>query len=170
MHIQFQLLTNFIREGLKKKIKIHEKDTMLTRQRIKWCKPGKVGNLSRGWPKGSLSSSYYTEVLRRVPILSLDCSTLPLPYNAVLSKAASSPIFFLVFGMTRHGIEPQSPRPLANILLISPMAKWIIKNVGLVYFYWFGLGLWHIKLCRLFDAKFCLYRTLCLWFVNTFCK
>ena len=34
---------------------------------------------------------------------------------------ASSTIFW-VFGMTQHGIEPQSPRPLANMLLIRPMA------------------------------------------------
>ena len=28
---------------------------------------------------------------------------------------------FFVFGMTRPGIEPHSPRPLANILPIRPM-------------------------------------------------
>ena len=35
------------------------------------------------------------------------------PYNAVLSKAASSTIFW-VFGMMRPGIEPRSPGSLAN--------------------------------------------------------
>ena len=40
----------------------------------------------------------------------------------MLSKAASSTIFW-VFGMTRHGIEPWSPGPLANTLLIRPMAR-----------------------------------------------
>ena len=30
---------------------------------------------------------------------------------------------FSVFGMSRPGIEPRSPRPLANILLIKPMAR-----------------------------------------------
>ena len=40
----------------------------------------------------------------------------------MLSKVASSTIF-LVFGMTRPGIEPRSPRPLANTLLVRP-GKW----------------------------------------------
>ena len=38
----------------------------------------------------------------------------------MLSKAASSTIFW-VFVMTRPRIEPQSPGPLANTLLITPM-------------------------------------------------
>ena len=36
-----------------------------------------------------------------------------LPYTAVLSKVASRTIF-CVFGMTRPGIEPRSPEPLAK--------------------------------------------------------
>ena len=36
-------------------------------------------------------------------------------------KAASSTIFW-VFGMTRRGIEPRSPGPLANTLTIMPMS------------------------------------------------
>ena len=44
-----------------------------------------------------------------------------LPYIAVLSKEASSTIFW-VFGMTRPGIEPRSPGPLANTLTIMPMS------------------------------------------------
>ena len=45
------------------------------------------------------------------------------PYSAeCLSKAASSTIF-LVFSMTRPGIEPWSPGPVANTLLIRPMAR-----------------------------------------------
>ena len=39
-----------------------------------------------------------------------------------LSKAASSTIFW-VFGMIRPEIEPRSPGPLANTLLIKPMAR-----------------------------------------------
>ena len=35
---------------------------------------------------------------------------------------ASSTIFW-VFGMIQPGIEPQSPGPLANTLLIRPMAR-----------------------------------------------
>ena len=37
---------------------------------------GKVGDLSWGWPEGSLFNSYYTE--ERVLLHSLDCTTLPL--------------------------------------------------------------------------------------------
>ena len=42
-----------------------------------------------------------------------------------LSKAASSTIFW-VFDMTRPGIEPRSPGPLANTLLIRPMAWYFL--------------------------------------------
>ena len=54
---------------------------------------------------------------------SLDFSTLPLIRTLscwVLRNAASSTIFW-VFGMTRPGIEPRSPVPLANTLLIRPI-------------------------------------------------
>ena len=37
-----------------------------------------------------------------------------------VSKEASSTIFW-VFGMTRRGIEPRSPGPLANTLTAKPM-------------------------------------------------
>ena len=43
------------------------------------CKQvSKVGNLSRGWPEGSLLNSSYTKVYGRALLLSLDCFTLPL--------------------------------------------------------------------------------------------
>ena len=41
----------------------------------------------------------------------------------MLGKAASSTIF-CVFGMTRPGIEPWSPGPLANTLLIQSRKKY----------------------------------------------
>ena len=41
-------------------------------------KVSKVGDFSRGRPKGSLFNSYYVEMLGRSQLLSLDCSTLPL--------------------------------------------------------------------------------------------
>ena len=66
---------------------------------------------SQGWPEGSLFDSYYTKVLGRVRLLSLDCSTLSLILTLwywVLSKEASSTIFW-VFGMIWPGIEPRSP-------------------------------------------------------------
>ena len=53
------------------------------------------------WPEGSLFNSYYTEVLGRVLLLSLNCSTLNLIHTYihtylilwVLSKEVSSTIF-----------------------------------------------------------------------------
>ena len=38
----------------------------------------KVGDCSRGQPEGPLFISYYTEVLGRTLLFSLDCSTLLL--------------------------------------------------------------------------------------------
>ena len=43
------------------------------------------------------------------------------PLCWALSKAVSSSIFWVV-GMIRTGIEPRSPRPLANSLTIMPMS------------------------------------------------
>ena len=37
-----------------------------------------VGNLSRGWPKGSLFNSYNIEMEGGALLRSLDCFTLPL--------------------------------------------------------------------------------------------
>ena len=57
----------------------------------------KVGDLSRGWPDGSLFNSYYIEVLGRALLHSLDCSTLSLIRTLwcwVLSKEAAGTIFF----------------------------------------------------------------------------
>ena len=67
-------------------------------------------DFSQERPEGSLFNSYNTEVLGRVLLLSLDCSTLSLIHTLycwVLSKEVSSTIF-KVFGMTWPGIEPQS--------------------------------------------------------------
>ena len=55
----------------------------------------------------------------------------------VLSKVASSTIFW-VFGMTWPGIEPQSSGPLADTLLIRPMARWFMYDT--VYL----IGQYHI--------------------------
>ena len=68
--------------------------------------------------KAPFFNSYYTNVLGRVLLLSLDCSNLPLMltlYCWVLSKEVSRTIL-KVFGMTRPGTEPRSPRPLAGAL------------------------------------------------------
>ena len=46
----------------------------------------------------------------------------------MLSKVASSTIF-LVFGMTRSGIEPWSPGSLVNTLLIRPIVICFHKNI-----------------------------------------
>ena len=125
----------------------------------------KVDNLSRGWPEGSLFNSFYTEVLGRALLLSLDCSILPLILTLkcwVLSKVASSTIFW-VFGVTRPGIEPHSSRPLVNTLFFFEE----LERVTVKIFFkaqesvcegksWFGLFVWvlcHVNLCRLFNAK-----------------
>ena len=79
-----------------------------------------VGNCSWRWPEGFLFDSYNTKVERRVLLLSLDCSTLPLILTRVLSKVASSTIFW-VLGMTWLEIEPRSPGPLANTLTVMPI-------------------------------------------------
>ena len=36
---------------------------------------------------------------------------------------------FWVFGMTRSGIEPRTPEPLAKTLLIKPMAQFLIQII-----------------------------------------
>ena len=77
---------------------------------------------SRVWPEGSLYNSYYTEVYGRVLLLSLDCSTLPLIrtlYCWVLNEEVPSTIF-KIFGITRPGIKPRFPGPLANTLPTRP--------------------------------------------------
>ena len=76
----------------------------------------KVGGRICGWPEGSLFDGYYTKVYGRALLHSLNCSTLLL--TLTISKEASSCIFW-VFGMTRPGIEPRSPGPLANTLTIT---------------------------------------------------
>ena len=48
-------------------------------------------------------------------------------YCWMLSKEVSSAIF-KVFGMTRPGIEPRSPEPLANTLPTRPMS-WLLIRV-----------------------------------------
>ena len=59
----------------------------------------------------------------------------------MLSKAASS-IIFWVFGMTRPGIEPQSPGPLVNTLLIRPIQMFFAKVMRVTN----HTGLWDAQL------------------------
>ena len=83
----------------------------------------KVGNLSWRWPEGYLFNSYYTKVLGKALLHSLNCFTLPLILTLkcwMLSKEASSTIIW-VFGMIQPRIKPWSPWPLTNTLLIRPM-------------------------------------------------
>ena len=80
-------------------------------------------DFSRRWPDGSLFNSYYTKVLERALLLSLNCFTLPLfriLWFWVLSKEVSNTIFW-VFGMTRPGIEPRFSGLLVNTKLVWPM-------------------------------------------------
>ena len=63
------------------------------------------------------------------------------PYLIMLSvKQGGIKYHFWVFGMTQHGIEPRSPGPLANTLLIRPMTWFTF------YFY--------LREEYLFDQKF----------------
>ena len=81
----------------------------------------KLATVVEGDQKAPLFNSYYTKVLGRALLLSLDCSTLPLIrtlYCWGLSKGVSSTIL-KVFSMTRPGIEPRSPGSLAN-----PLPTW----------------------------------------------
>ena len=81
-----------------------------------------LATFSRGGPEGSFFNNYYTKVYGRALFLSLDCSHFTLdPYLILLTVKQGS--IFLVFGMTRPGIEPRSPGPLANTLLIRPIAR-----------------------------------------------
>ena len=88
---------------------------------------------SRRRPEGSLFDSYSTEVYGRALLLSPDCSTLPLICTLkcwVLSKEISSTIFW-VFGIPRPEIEPWSPGPLVNTLLIRPKLLVLDRDIFL---------------------------------------
>ena len=82
------------------------------------------------WSNGSLFNSYNTEGITPFPgLLHFTVS----PYLIVLNAKQGGIkyyffFFFWVFGMARPGTEPQSPRPLANILLIRPMARNILNQ------------------------------------------
>ena len=94
-----------------------------------------VGDHSRGWPKGSLFNSYYTEVERRALILSLEYSTYPwsVPYNAF--KQGGIKYHFWVFGMTRPGIELRSPGSLAKTLLMRPSSSYWKRSLRVNLYY-----------------------------------
>ena len=73
------------------------------------------------------SNTYYTEVLWRALLLSLDWSNLPLIrtlYCWVLSMEVSSTIL-KIFGMTWPGVETRFPRPLANTLPTRAMSWYV---------------------------------------------
>ena len=83
---------------------------------------------------------------------------------------------FWVFGMIRPGMEPQFSRPLANTLLIRPMARFLLKHIAWTLqsenfklelrVIWFGLVLWHINHFWLFNAKFFLYIYCTIFTIN----
>ena len=81
----------------------------------------KLATLVKGDPKAPFSIATTGGVGESTtPFPGLLHFTLDL-YLIMLSKEPSSSIFW-VFGMTQPGIEPWSPRVLANTLLIRPMA------------------------------------------------
>ena len=93
----------------------------------------------RGQPEGSLFNSYYAEFSGRALLLSLNCSTYPWSLSLkylVLSKEILRTIFFWVFGMTRPGIELQSPAPLVRLFtncLIQSQVKSYQRLPKLLY-------------------------------------
>ena len=75
----------------------------------------KLANRNQRELEGTLLKSYYTEVLGRALLRSLDSSIYPssVPYNTE-RQAERYKYHFWVFGMTRLGIEPRSLGPVAN--------------------------------------------------------
>ena len=87
------------------------------------------GYRSQGWPEGSLFNSYYRGVGRLLlwfPGLSHFTLETYLIMPSVMQGGIKNN--FWVFGMTRPEIEPRSPGPLANTLLIRPMAQLCRKS------------------------------------------
>ena len=77
----------------------------------------------------------------------------PLYHIMLRVKQGGIKYHFWVFGITRPGIEPWSPGPLANALLFMYMARsasnWHKRNIRFSISDRFGLVLWHISHCRL---------------------
>ena len=85
----------------------------------------KVGEFSRGYPEGSLFNSRGVGE-GATPFSGLLHFTLD-PYLIMLcAKQGGTKYHFWVFGMTRSGIEPWSPEPLANTLLSRQITLWYI--------------------------------------------
>ena len=76
----------------------------------------KVGDHGRGWSKSTFSIASTPRCRGGRYSIPWIAPFYPwsLPYQVP---------FFWVFGMTRPGIEPQTPGPLANTQLISPMDR-----------------------------------------------
>ena len=83
----------------------------------------KVGDLSQGQPEGSLFNSYYSEVLGRALLLSLECSTLPVIRILYCCKEISSTIF-KVFGITRPLIKSLIWRDLGLNPSLYQLGQW----------------------------------------------
>ena len=71
----------------------------------------KLVNRSRGWPEGSVFSSYNTKVQRRMLLLSLDCSTNTwyVPYNAECLARRNQVLFFEFLVWLDLGLNPSLP-------------------------------------------------------------
>ena len=92
------------------------------------CYLSKVGDHSRGWPEGSLFDSLLHQGVGEgaTPFPGLLNFTLD-PYLIMLSvKQGRIKYHFWVFGMTRPGIEPRSPGPMANTLTARPIVVLIL--------------------------------------------
>ena len=100
-------------------------------------KVSKVGNLSREWIKDSLFYSYYTEAYGRALLHYLELLYFTLdPYLIMMNvKQSRIKYHFWVFGMTRPGIEPWSPRPLAKWYRYISWSEYIICSLSTVFIF-----------------------------------
>ena len=101
-----------------------------------------VGDQSRRWPEGSFFNSYYTNVLGRALLLSLDCSTLPLiiiHHHHVVPLARISltlsrhfSLSFIAYGRS-SGLHPVSSRTLYCWVLSKEVSSTIFKVFGMTW-------------------------------------
>ena len=102
---------------------------------FQYIKLSRVSDRSRGQPEAPFSIATTPRCRGERYSFTLMALLYPwyLPYNTVLSKAASSTIFW-VFGMIWPGMEPWSPELLVNTLLTWSMG-WLCIILER-YIYW----------------------------------
>ena len=89
----------------------------------------------------------------------------------MLSKVASSTIFW-VFGMTLHGIEPWSPGPLVNTLLIRPKCVYIWVQICIYIYIYMGICIYRyscVCMCGCMYLCTCVYVYLYIYIYMCVC-